>query len=182
MIQLQRGYLIQNSVNNIPLVWERFVIWKNILYIVFFLFFRFRLWCLSFNTLFISSHQPLFLSSRRVHRGHLFLQSKTKKIFAVREFHEAKDIFERHFSISSILSEKRSRLPAHFVLNYTLLAEHIHPIIGVKVIQCLLQKKPLTCDLTIQDFCWLFHTVLAISAVSAWKNKGEKGSLMWKKT
>lgn len=28
----------------------------------------------------------------------------------------------------------------------------------------------------------LFHTVLAISAVSAWKNKGEKGSLMWKKT
>ena len=59
----------------------------------------------------------------------------------MREFHEAKDIFERHFSISSILSEKRSRLQAHFVLNYTLLAEHSHPIIGVKVIQCLLQKK-----------------------------------------
>ena len=70
-----------------------------------------------------------------------FPSIKDKKIFAVREFHEAKDIFERHFSISSILSEKRSRLQAHFVLNYTLLAEHSHPIIGVKVIQCLLQKK-----------------------------------------
>ena len=61
----------------------------------------------------------------------------------MREFHEAKDIFERHFSISSILSEKRSRLQAHFVLNYTLLAEHSRPILGVKVIQCLLQKKNL---------------------------------------
>ena len=44
-----------------------------------FLFFRFGLWRLSFISLFISLHQPLFPFSRRVHRGHLFLQSKTRK-------------------------------------------------------------------------------------------------------
>ena len=73
MIQLERGYLLQNSVNKIPSVWKRFVIHLS------FLFFRFRLWRLSFITLFISSHQPLFPFSRRVHLGHLFLQSKTRK-------------------------------------------------------------------------------------------------------
>ena len=73
MIQLECGYLFQNSVNKIPLVWKRFVIHLS------FLLFRFRLWRLSFITLFISSHQPLFPFSRRVHLGHLFLQSKTRK-------------------------------------------------------------------------------------------------------
>ena len=178
MIQLQRGYLIQNSVNNIPLVWERFVIWKNILNIFLFFSSVFACGvCPSILCSFLHTNLCSYLPVASI--AAIFSFNQRQIIFAVREFHEAKDIFERHFSISTILSEKRSRLQAHFVLNYTLLTEHSHPIIGVKVIQCLLQKKkPLTCDLNIQDFCWLFHTVLAISSVSAWKNKGEKGSLM----
>ena len=157
------------------------MIWKNILYIFLF-----------FSSVFACGVCPSVLCSF-LHTN-LCSYLPVASIAAIFSFNQrqiniccegiswSKRYFERHFSISSILSEKRSRLQAHFVLNYTLLAERSHPIIGVKVIQCLLQKKPLKCDLTIQDFCWLFHTVLAISAVSAWKNKGEKGSLMYKKT
>ena len=79
-VNLPKIYIWFNSnaviyfrTNKIPLVWKRFVIH------LFFLLFRFRLWRLSFIALIISSHQPLFPLSRRVHLGHLFLQSKTRK-------------------------------------------------------------------------------------------------------
>ena len=47
----------------------------------------------------------------------------------------------RHFSFPTILMEIPSRLQAHSVLDYALLAELSHPVMAVKVIQCLLQKK-----------------------------------------
>ena len=44
-------------------------------------------------------------------------------------------IFSRDIlTFSTIPSENRSRLQAHFVLNYTLLAERSHPVMAVKVI------------------------------------------------
>ena len=55
---------------------------------------RFRLWRLSFITLFIFPHQPLFPFSRRVHLGHLFLQSKTRKYLLWGNFMKHK-IFSR---------------------------------------------------------------------------------------
>ena len=140
MIQLQRGYLLQNFVNNIPLVWEQFVIWKNILYIFLFFSSVFACGvCPSILCSFLHTNLCSYLPVASI--AAIFSFNQRQIIFAVREFHEAKDIFERYFSISTNLSEKRSRLQAHFVLNYTLLAEHSHPIIAVKVIQCLLQKK-----------------------------------------
>ena len=117
------------------------MIWKNILYIFLF-----------FSSVFACGVCPSVLCSF-LHTN-LCSYLPVASIAAIFSFNQrqiniccegiswSKRYFERHFSISSILSEKRSRLQAHFVLNYTLLAERSHPIIGVKVIQCLLQKKP----------------------------------------
>ena len=81
--------------------------------------------------MFTSLHQPLFPFSRRVHRGHLFLQSKTRKfLLNIRWYF----IFERHFNIPTILLEISSRLQADSVLNNALLAELSHPVMAVKLI------------------------------------------------
>ena len=170
MIQLERVYLLQNFINNIPLVWKWFVIWKKIIFIFLSFFFRFGLWRFSFISLFVSSHQPLSLFSRRVHRGHLFLQSKTRKCLLWVTFMKHK-IFSRDI-LTFQLSFWRY-LQAHSVLNNELLAERLTQLWLLKWFS-VYYKKPLKSDLTIQYFTRLFRTVLTISAVSTWKNKGEK--------
>ena len=96
-----------------------------------FLFFRFRLWRFLFISMFTSLQQPLFPFSRRVHHGHLFLQSKTRKFLPNICWYF---IFERHFNIPTILLEISSRLQADSVLNNALLAELSHPVMAVKLI------------------------------------------------
>ena len=165
MIQLERGYLLQNSVNKIPLVWKRFVIHLS------FILFRFRLWRLSFITLFISSHQPLFPFSRRVHRGHLFLQSKTRKYVLWGNFMKHK-IFSRDI-LTFQLSLRRTVVVYKRTLFLTIHCRQnvLTQLWLLKWFSVYYKKKPLKCDLTIQYFSWLFHTVLTISAVSAWKKQ-----------
>ena len=130
VIQLERGYILQNSANNIPLVRKRFVIWKNILCVFLSFFSVFA--CDVFSS-FLCSHLYTNLCSH-------FPVASIAAIFSFNQRQEnickifAGILFSRDFNIPTILLEISSRLQADSVLNNALLAELSHPVMAVKLI------------------------------------------------
>ena len=141
---------------------------------LFFLFFSF--WVVVFvinffGHIFTPTFAPIFPS--RPSRP-TFPSIKDKTIFVMSNFHEAQDIFEKHFSIPTILLEISSRLQAHSQSWLCIAGRTLSPSYGCLSDSVFITKKTLKCDLTIQHFSRLFHTVLAVSAVSTWKKQGWK--------